>query len=50
VVRDADLTLNEKRAILARGSTRLIDRGRQSWLKVKNPNAPAATRAMDGTF
>jgi bifunctional non-homologous end joining protein LigD len=20
------------------------------WLKIKNPNAPAATRAIDGTF
>jgi bifunctional non-homologous end joining protein LigD len=22
----------------------------KAWLKIKNPNAPAATRAMDGTF
>jgi bifunctional non-homologous end joining protein LigD len=22
----------------------------KTWIKVKNPNAPAATRAMDGTF
>jgi ATP-dependent DNA ligase len=22
----------------------------KSWIKVKNPNAPAATRAIDGTF
>jgi len=22
----------------------------KSWLKVKNPSAPAATRAIDGTF
>jgi len=22
----------------------------KSWIKVKNPNAPAATRAADGTF
>jgi len=22
----------------------------KSWIKVKNPNAPAATRALDGTF
>jgi bifunctional non-homologous end joining protein LigD len=22
----------------------------RTWIKVKNPNAPAATRAMDGTF
>jgi hypothetical protein len=22
----------------------------KAWLKVKNPNAPAATRAVDGTF
>jgi hypothetical protein len=22
----------------------------RAWLKVKNPKAPAATRAMDGTF
>jgi len=22
----------------------------KSWIKVKNPNAPAATRAQDGTF
>jgi len=22
----------------------------RSWLKVKNPKAPAATRAVDGTF
>jgi hypothetical protein len=45
VVRDADLTLNEKqdRRALSIGAA-------QSWLKVKNPKAPAATRAMDGTF
>jgi bifunctional non-homologous end joining protein LigD len=22
----------------------------RTWIKVKNPNAPAATRAIDGTF
>jgi ATP-dependent DNA ligase len=22
----------------------------KAWLKIKNPKAPAATRAMDGTF
>jgi ATP-dependent DNA ligase len=22
----------------------------KAWLKIKNPNAPAATRAIDGTF
>jgi bifunctional non-homologous end joining protein LigD len=22
----------------------------RTWIKVKNPNAPAATRALDGTF
>jgi bifunctional non-homologous end joining protein LigD len=22
----------------------------KAWLKIKNPNAPAATRAADGTF
>jgi bifunctional non-homologous end joining protein LigD len=22
----------------------------KAWIKVKNPNAPAATRAVDGTF
>ena len=22
----------------------------KAWIKVKNPNAPAATRAIDGTF
>jgi hypothetical protein len=22
----------------------------KAWLKIKNPNAPAATRAVDGTF
>jgi hypothetical protein len=22
----------------------------KSWVKVKNPNAPTATRAIDGTF
>jgi hypothetical protein len=22
----------------------------RTWIKVKNPNAPAATRAVDGTF
>jgi ATP-dependent DNA ligase len=22
----------------------------KAWLKIKNPNAPAATRALDGTF
>jgi hypothetical protein len=22
----------------------------KTWLKIKNPNAPAATRAIDGTF
>jgi bifunctional non-homologous end joining protein LigD len=22
----------------------------KTWLKIKNPNAPAATRAVDGTF
>ena len=22
----------------------------KAWLKVKNPNAPAATRALEGTF
>ena len=24
--------------------------GRSSWIKIKNPKAPAATRAIDGTF
>jgi hypothetical protein len=23
---------------------------KQTWIKVKNPKAPAATRAIDGTF
>jgi ATP-dependent DNA ligase len=22
----------------------------KAWLKIENPNAPAATRALDGTF
>jgi hypothetical protein len=24
--------------------------GKDTWLKIKNPKAPAATRAIDGTF
>jgi hypothetical protein len=51
VVRDADLTLNEKRAILA---SKRIDAPYRSWPPImaqsQNPKAPAATRAMDGTF
>jgi hypothetical protein len=52
VVRDADLTLNEKRGHIGLQEDRraLSIGAAQSWLKVKNPKAPAATRAMDGTF
>jgi hypothetical protein len=31
-------------------SASMISIGSKAWLKIKNPKAPAAARALDGTF
>jgi ATP-dependent DNA ligase len=36
--------------LIVEGSTRVRSGRAKSWLKIKNPNSPAALRIEDGTF